>query len=89
MSKFFSKKDDAMDEIRALKDAGVEITEEIKLEYYQRVIYIIKKDPFPTEEWRDADKRVMKVQDELFEKGEELKVAYRELVLEIKRKGLN
>lgn len=89
MTHFFSKKDDAMDEIRAMKTAGIEITEDIKLEYYQRVIYIIKKDPYPNEEWRDADKRNMKVQDELFEQGEKLKKAYQDLVMEIKRKGLN
>ncbi|CAG2535059.1 hypothetical protein MAR621_00173 [Maribacter dokdonensis] len=89
MSKFFQKKDDAMDEIRAMKSAGIEFTEDIKREYYHSVVYMIKKDPYPQEQWRDADKRNMKTQDLLFEKGQEVKAAYQNLVLEIKKRGLN
>jgi hypothetical protein len=88
MKYFFSKRDDALDEIFRMKSAGIEITEDIKLEYYQSVFYMVEKKPYPREEWEDADRRVLKTQDELFEKGQDVKRTYQELVLDIKKVGL-
>ena len=49
---------------------------------------MVEKKPYPREEWEDADRRVLKTQDELFEKGQDVKRTYQELVLDIKKVGL-
>jgi len=72
-----------------MKVAGIEITEEMKQEYYQDVRYMIVKSPLLDETWQEADKRNGRVQQELYIKGKEVKSKYQELVLETKKLGIN
>lgn len=85
---FFSRKDKALDELMALKEAGVEITEDIRIEYYQQITYSIIKTPLRTEDWNACHKRIDSVQTELYNKGEKVKKIYRELVMIIKKRGV-
>ncbi len=89
MTHFFTQNDDVMDKIREMKVAGIEITEEMKQEYYQDVRYMIVKSPLLDETWQEADKRNGRVQQELYIKGKEVKSKYQELVLETKKLGIN
>jgi len=71
-----------------IEQEGKEVTEEFRFEYEQSKVYSIIKEPFSTETWGDADARVLKIQDELFESGEKVKTSYRELIMTIKKKLL-
>lgn len=89
LTNFFTIKDEVMNEIRDMKVSGKKFTEEMKRKYYRQVIYMIVKEPIDEETWADANRRRFRVQEELFEKGEEVKLKYQELVLETKKIGLN
>lgn len=67
---------------------GDELTEEETFAYKQSQIYTIHKDPFQNETWREADDRVLKVQDQLFVQGEKVKASYRSLVMGVKKNTL-
>lgn len=85
---FFSNKDKALDDLAAFRDAGIEITEDVRIKYFQQITYSIIKEPLRNEDWPDTHKRIDSVQQELLLKGEEVKKAYRELILLLKKKGL-
>ena len=67
------------------KSNGETLTEEEEFEYLQAQTFIPHKEPFRNETWEDADRRIYKLQDELYEQGEKVKLSYQNLVMKIKQ----
>lgn len=67
---------------------GDKLTEEEEFDYKQIKTYSPHKDPFPNETWPDSDKRIHRLQDELYDQGEKVKSSHRTFVMNIKRKLL-
>lgn len=67
--------------IRELRMSGKEISEE---EEYQAMIderFFAHKEPFRTETWEDADKRIWKIQDEFLLKENKVKDLYKKFIV--------
>ncbi len=69
----------------SMKANGETLTEEQEFEYEQSQTYSPHKNPFRNETWEDADKRIYRLQEQLYEQGEKVKLSYRELVMKIKQ----
>jgi hypothetical protein len=65
---------------------GKTLTKEEEHNYKQMQTYSPHKDPFHDETWPDANKRIHKLQENLYEQGQKLKSSYREFVMKVKQK---
>lgn len=68
--------------------SGKVFTEKEKLEYEGDEAFSPQKEPFYNETYDDARDRIFELQGLLYEHGEKVKGAYRNLIMEIKRKLL-
>ena len=66
-------------------DAGMEITDELQFEIQQSYVYRPHKEPFESETYPEADDRIHKLQDELYELAREVMTAYQQFVLTTKK----
>ncbi len=64
----------------------IEMTEDERLDALQSVTYIPHKEPFLNEDWGQADKRIYKLQDDLYELGQKVKSSYTEFIMTVKKK---
>lgn len=69
----------------SMKVNGETLTEDEEFEYKQIQTYSPHKEPFRSESWEQADKRIQKLQNELYEQGEKVKGSYKALVMKIKQ----
>ncbi len=67
------------------EEAGTEITEDLKFEIQQSYIYRPNKEPFKSETYPEADDRIHKLQDELYELAKKTISAYQQFVLTAKK----
>ncbi|KAA9346799.1 TIR domain-containing protein [Larkinella humicola] len=85
-AKFFREEGTKSPTIWELEQSGVKITEYMRIEYEQGIIYSAIKKPFSGETWPEADDRIQEMQEELLPLGEKVKLSYRQLILRIKAK---
>lgn len=69
----------------SMKVSGETLTEDEEFDYEQSQTYIAHKDPYGNETWAESDKRIYKLQDELYEQGEKVKSSYRRFIMKIKQ----
>ena len=72
-------------EYLSLKMSDIILTEEQEYSYKQAQIYKPNKEPYRSESWEDSDKRILSLQDKLFEQGEIVKSSYRDFVMNVKK----
>lgn len=72
-------------EYLSLKMSDIVLTDEQEYNYKQTQIYKPNKEPYRSESWKDSDKRIIDLQDKLFEQGEIVKSSYRDFVMIVKK----
>lgn len=87
-TKFFRERGQGTPSLIQLEEEGVEITETMRIEYEQGIIYSAQKEPFSDETWPEADDRMHELQDALHVIGEKVKLSYYQLVMKVKAKLL-
>lgn len=70
------------------KEAGIEITDEVKREVGLSYVYRPHKEPFSNETYPQADKRIHHLQNELYDLGKNTIDAYQKFIMVIKKNVL-
>lgn len=68
------------------EEAGIEITPELLREINQSHTYAPNKEPFSKEDWGDRDKRLGKLQEDLYVQGKETTDAFESFIKVVKTK---
>ena len=89
MAQFQPKDSEGFFTLTAEERNGENMTTEEIFKSKQSQIYAINKEPLGNETWEEAAVRVFEIQEQLNEQGEKVKINFKNLIMEIKRKILS